>query len=400
MAMAANPENIPTPSIEALFQPDHDERARQRAVSMLRCHAIINMRRGMQADYEDRVKPALDGRGETPADWKEIDEIMQKEASYRFYSSTRYNVQEMCFLSVQPAIERALPDMIGLARELADESPAGGSLTLDPSLELPKHSKALDVHLTPGWVYAEHTKDDVAQGAVISFGGKVFTGQHRYRNQPGAIAVSIAHWVEKRFPGFKPRRILDIGTTSGGNLFPYLDVFPNAEVHGIDVSAPVLRYGHAIAQHQGLPVHFSQQNAEQTNFPDGHFDLIVSSFFFHEIPLRSTKKILRECHRLLSDGGLMAHMELPDEVSVSDYENFFWNWDTRNNNEPWYTAYRAQDPVALCTEAGFGQDDSFKLLIPDYRSFGPEYLQKCIDGDEKAPSHGEGGWFIFGAQKR
>ena len=397
--MAANPQNLPAPSIEALFQPTHDERARQRAVSMLRCHAIINMRQGMQADYEDRVKPLLDRRGETPADWREIDTAMQQEASYRFYSSTRYNVQEMCYLSVQPAIERALPDMIGLARELADESPAGGSLTLDPSLEMPKHSKALDVHLTPGWVYAEHTEDDVAQGAVISFGGKVFTGQHRYRNQPGAIADSIAHWVEQRFPDLEPKRILDIGTTSGGNLLPYLDVFPDAEVHGIDVSAPVLRYGHALAQHAGAPVHFSQQNAEQTNFPDGHFDLIVSSFFFHEIPLRSARKILAECHRLLGAGGAMVHMELPDEVSVSDYENFFWNWDTRNNNEPWYTAYREQDPIELSTEAGFEPELCFKLLIPDYRSAGPERYARFLRGEWDAPKHGEGGWFVFGARK-
>lgn len=397
--MAADPTEIPAPSIEALFQPTHDERSRQRAVSMLRCHAIINMRRAMQRDYEERVAPRLERSGEQPEDWRAIESLMQPEASYRFYSATRYNVQEMCYLSVQPAIERALPDMVGLAQDLADRSPAGGSLTLDPSLELPRHSTALDVHLTPGWVYAEHTEDDVAQGAVISFGGKVFTGQHRYRNQPGAIGDSIAHWAEKRFSGFRPRRILDIGTTSGGNLLPYLDVFPEAEVHGIDVSAPVLRYGYALAQHQGAPVHFSQQNAEQTNFPDGHFDLIVSSFFFHEIPLRSTRKILRECHRLLTPGGVMAHMELPDEVSVSDYENFFWNWDTRNNNEPWYTAYREQDPVALCKEAGFSEDSSFKQLIPDYRSFGPEHLEACISGEVDAPAHGEGGWFIFGARK-
>ncbi len=397
--MAVEAKEIPVANIERLVQPTHDERSRQRAVSMLRCHAIINMRQAMQQDYENRVEPALERRGEQPQDWKSIESAMQSQPSYRFYSATRYNVQEMCYLCVQPAIERSLPEMIGVARELAEKSPAGGSLTLDPSLELPKHSQALDIHLTPGWVYAEHTEDDVAQGAVITFGGKVFTGQHRYRNQPGAIGDSIAHWVEKRFPGFQPRRILDIGTTSGGNLLPYHDVFPDAEIHGIDVSAPVLRYGHALAQHAGVPVHFSQQNAEQTNFPDGHFDLIVSSFFFHEIPLRSTRKILRECHRLLSPGGLMAHMELPDEVSVSDYENFFWNWDTRNNNEPWYTAYREQDPVALCTEAGFAPDSSFKLLIPDYRSFGPGFLEQCVSGEADAPSHGEGGWFIFGARK-
>jgi SAM-dependent methyltransferase len=397
--MSADPGEIPAPDIEALYRPSHDERARQNAVSQLRRHAIIEMRRAMQEDYENRVEPALTGKGETPGHWKAIEAAMRTEASYRFYSSIRYNVQEMCYLSVQPAIERALPEMIGLARELAQTSPAGGSLALDPDLELPKHTRALDVHLTPGWVYAEHTDDDVAQGAVVAFGGKVFTGQHPFRKNRGAVAESIGHWVSQRFPDLHPRRLLDIGTTSGGNLFPYLAAFPGVEAHGIDVSAPVLRYGHALAQHEGLPVHFSQQNAERTNFPDGHFDLIVSSFFFHEIPLRSARAILRECQRLLRPGGVMVHMELPDEASVSHYENFFWNWDTRNNNEPWYTAYREQDPIALCTEAGFEPARSFKLLIPDLRGFGPQRYAQFMRGELDAPAHGAGGWFVFGAQK-
>ena len=397
--MSADPREIPTPDIEALYRPSHDERARQNAVSQLRRHAIIEMRRAMQDDYDRRIEPALKEKGETPGSWKEIEAAMRTEASYRFYSSVRYNVQEMCYLSVQPAIERALPEMIDLARDLALRCPAGGSLALDPDLELPRHTRALDVHLTPGWVYAEHTEDDVAQGAVVAFGGKVFTGQHPYRRNRGAVAESIAHWVGQAFPGLQPGRILDIGTTSGGNLFPYLAAFPSAEAHGIDVSAPVLRYGHALAQQAGLPVHFSQQNAERTDFPDEHFDLIVSSFFFHEIPLRSTRLILRECHRLLRPGGLMVHMELPDEASVGDYENFFWNWDTRNNNEPWYTAYREQDPLALCTAAGFEPDRSFKGLIPDFRGFGAERYARFVSGELEAPAHGAGGWFVFGARK-
>jgi ubiquinone/menaquinone biosynthesis C-methylase UbiE len=234
---------------------------------------------------------------------------------------------------------------------------------------------------------------------VVSFGGKVFTGQHPYRRKGGAVAESIAHWIRQRFPSLAPRRLLDIGTTSGTNLFPYVAAYPQAEAHGIDVSAPVLRFGHAIAQHAGLPVHFSQQDAAHTRFPDGHFDLIVSSFFFHEIPLRRTQAVLRECRRLLAPGGVMVHMELPDEASMSDYGNFFWNWDTRNNNEPWYTAYRAQDPLALCAAAGFDAGHCFKLRIPDLRAFGPDRYASFMRGEIEAPPHGSGGWFVFGAQK-
>ena len=95
----------------------------------------------------------------------------------------------------------------------------------------------------------------------------------------------------------------------------------------------------------------------------------------------------------------MAHMELPDEASVSAYENFFWNWDTHNNNEPWYTAFRAQDPLELCNTAGFAASRCFKLHIPDIESFGPERHERFIRGELPSPPHGGGGWFIFGAER-
>jgi ubiquinone/menaquinone biosynthesis C-methylase UbiE len=200
-------------------------------------------------------------------------------------------------------------------------------------------------------------------------------------------------------PGFAPRRLLDMATTNGKNLLPYKTAFPQAEAHGIDCGAPVLRYAHALAEHEGIPVHFSQQNAEHTDFPDGHFDLIVSSFFLHEIPVKATRKVLRECYRLLAPGGVMVHMELPDEASVSDYENFFWNWDTINNNEPFYTSFREQEPIALCSEAGFARDKCFKLTIPDAASFGEERYAKFLRGEIASPAHGSGGWFVMGAEK-
>ncbi len=397
--MAAQPSDIPVPNIDELFRPTHDERARQSMVSFVRKLAIIDMRRAMKEDYEQRVEPQLERTGRKPADWQGIEQAMEHEPSYRFYSAVRYNAQEMCYLSVQPTVERALPAMISLARDLAQRNPAGGSLRLNPALELPKYVTSLDVHLAPGWVHAEHTADDVAQGAVVSFGGKVFTGQHPYRKRAGVVGESIAYWISKKWPGFVPRRILDLGTTSGKNLLPYCTAFPRAEAHGIDVAAPVLRYGHALAEHEGIPVHFSQQNAEHTDFPDGHFDLIVSSFFFHEVSVKATRRILAECKRLLAPGGIMVHMELPDEASVSAYENFFWNWDTHNNNEPWYTSYRAQDPVALCVEAGFAAERSFKLHIPDIATFGAERHERFMRGELPSPAHGSGGWFVFGAER-
>lgn len=387
--------NSVIPDIEALARPTLEERGRQRFASALRRYAIQDMPEMLKRDFDERVAPRRMAKGDALDDALAIERAMKPEASYRFYSTLRYNAQEMCFLSVQDSIERALPEMIHVSREAAARNPAGGSLRLDPALEMPRYLTTLDVHLTPGCFHSEWVEDDVAQGAVVSLGARVFSATMNHRSW-GGVARVISRWIKHERPDFRPLRILDLGTSSGKNLIPYVEAFPEAEVHGVDLAAPLLRWGHAVAEHEGIAVHFSQQNAEALDFPDGHFDLIVSSFFFHEIPVKATRKVLGECRRLLRPGGLMVHQELPATGLVDAWEDYFWNWDTDNNNEPFYTAFRAQDPLALMDEAGFDRARSFAQILPDVNAYPDRH--HAFGWDESGrPRHGKGGWYVFGS---
>ncbi len=401
---SVRPNTDTLPDIDSFFQPTHNEVARQSFVSALRKHVLVDKLGEMQQVYEGKKKAAFTkAKGHEPKTGDDVEEAMDGEMSYRVYSALRYNAQEMTWASVQDAVERNLPEMISLAKQAASETPAGGSLRLNPALEIPRYVSAVDVHLIPGCFHNEYAADDVAQGAVVSFGGMVFTGALGWRQgmkgKFGAVGESVAYYFQQKYPNFKPRRILDIGTSSGKNLMPYAEIFPDAELYAIDVGAPLLRYGHAKAEASGIPIHFSQQNAEATDFADGYFDLIVSSFFFHEIPVKSTKKILAECHRILSKGGMMAHMELPPRKNCDPYLNFYWDWDTLNNNEPSYSAFRASDPNELQAGAGFDRSTTYEITIPNRATFGDEKFAEFIKGNVKAPRHGQGGWYIFGATK-
>ena len=105
---------------------------------------------------------------------------------------------------------------------------------------------------------------------------------------------------------------LDIGCGVGHQTLPFVDAYPEAEVYGCDLGAPMLRYGHARAETLGKRVHFSQQNAEATDFDDESFDLVTSTIVLHETSARALSAIFRECRRLLRPGGMMAHSEFPD----------------------------------------------------------------------------------------
>ncbi|HEY7900884.1 MAG TPA: class I SAM-dependent methyltransferase [Caulobacteraceae bacterium] len=390
------------PDIDGLLEPTHDEFARQRAVAVLHSHALLNLRFEVAKTYERNIRPRIErAKGSVPQDGRDVARAIKDDHFFKFYSSIRYNAQEMGPLSRQPAVERALPAMIALAREAARTNPAGGSLRLDPDLKIPAYVTRLDVHLSPGCYHSEFTDDDVAQGVLLGRGLAANAGSariHRQRNFSG-VGESIAYWLKQRWPDFRPRRVLDMATQSGANLLAYPRAFPGCEAHGVDVAAPGLRYGHAKAEHEGVPVQFSQQNAERTDFPDGHFDLVVSSFFLHETSAPAVRRIMAETWRLLAPGGVLAFMELPPHKACDAFLNFTFDWDTRHNNEPFYSAYRAMDPTELCVAAGYPREAAFEITVPDVTSFDMDRYPAFLRGETPAPPHGRGGWYIFGARK-
>lgn len=387
--------------IASFIEPTQSELTRQGFVSALRKHVMVNISSEMRHTYDTAVEPKYaQEHGRSPDTPRAVQKAMAHNTLYRMWSSLRYNAQEMVWASVQDSIERALPDMVDVARRAQDLNPAGGSLRLNPELEIPRYVSALDVHLMPGCFHTEHTEDDVAQGAVQVAGGDVFRGGFRHRKgNPGGVGQSIAQYLKQSRPDFRPQRILDMGCNTGKNLYPYLEVFPDIEAHGIDIGAPLLRFGHAVASHEGRAVHFSQQNAEHLEFDDDSFDIVTSSFFLHELPVKSTKAIFAEARRVLRPGGLMVHMELPPNSEVDPYYGFYLDWDTGpNNNEPFYADFRNQDLAALCRDAGFDKDKYFQRLIPNFASFGADGFAAFVAGNKEAPKHGNGAsWFIFGA---
>ena len=400
--LVANDQRETLPDIDSLLQPTHDEFSRQRAIAVLHSHAMLNLRFDVRKTFERNAGPKYEREhGHAPRDGREIAESLKDDHFFKFYSAIRYNAQEMGPMSRQAAVERALPEMIEVFRKAQRLHPAGGTLRLDPNLEVPRYVTELDTHLSPGGFASEYTADDVAQGVLLGRGLSSSSGKLRIvkaRNF-GGIGESIGYWLKQVYPDLKPRRVLDMATQSGANLVAYPKAFPGIEAHGIDVAAPGLRYGHAKAEAEGVPIHFSQQSAEKTDFEDGYFDIIVSSFFLHEIPLAATRRVLKETYRLLAPGGVLAFMELPPHKSCDPFLNFTFDWDTRYNNEPFYSTYRSQDPTELCVEAGYQRDRCFEITIPDVTSFDMAKYPAFLRGELEAPPHGRGGWFIFGGRK-
>jgi ubiquinone/menaquinone biosynthesis C-methylase UbiE len=379
-----------------------DEKARQDFVSTLRGFILHDMANDLREVYHRDVLPvATRELGHAPTSSGEVHKALKSNLNFKLYSAMRVNAQEMVWDSVRAPVERNAKRINAQVASYA--SKPKGSLTLNPSLQVPRSVSALDVHLMPGNYHQEHTADDASQGALYDNGTVVFFMGLLGPDQ-GDIGRSIARFVKARYPDIKPARILDLGCTLGHNTVPWAQTWPEAEVHAIDVSAPVLRYAFARSEALGQAVHYHQMNATALDFEDNSFDIVWSSMFLHEVALKDTHKALAEAYRVLKPGGLMLHMELPPNKALPAYDGFYLDWDSWYNMEPFYKTFRDQDPAKLVAAAGFKPESFVEHVVPSLNWYGEETFEKAIGGSTAVGKDtgrlAEGvSWYWFGARK-
>ncbi|MDJ0729800.1 MAG: class I SAM-dependent methyltransferase [Crocosphaera sp.] len=233
-------------------------------------------------------------------------------------------------------------------------------LHLNPELEIPIYVSRPNFHWCP---YVATTDwEEQFLGCVWDIGTSIM-GQssptlRSYSVGSGRL-TRVVEYLSQRFPNFKPQRILDMGCSAGGSTIAMAMEFPQAEVHGIDVSSSMLRCGHALSVALDLPIDYHQMDASQTTFADGSFDLIVSNIVFHELPNGIRRRVILECSRLLSSGGIMAHIEGGTYMAPTTIFQKLWRESDIHTNNEWYIGNASKEKLAvyieeagLSTEAG------------------------------------------------
>ena len=380
---------------------NRDTRARERFVSGLRGFVLNDLAASMRKDYESGVAPQA---GEEQTDGAGVHRAIRDRDIFKAYSSARCTAQQMVWDVVFDSLEKQRGQLNATGRSLMEKAPAGGSLELDPNLEIPRYVEAVDVHLMPGCYYREYGGEDLAAGAVYDQGLNVFAFGAMGKDL-NDIGWSMANFYKNRFRDRKPLRILDAGCTIGHNTLPWKQVFPQAEVHGIDVAAPCLRYAHARAEAMGIDVNFHQRSAERMGFPDNSMDVVFSSMFLHELPNKAILKYMAEAHRVLRPGGVLLNMELPPNDRMAAYDQFYLDWDSYYNNEPFYKDFRDQDPRELTIGAGFPANGYFEGVMPRYTyTDEDEFIKVAMSEPEFGEDTGRLSdvifWYGFGSVKQ
>jgi SAM-dependent methyltransferase len=344
---------------------------------------------GNRRIYDNRVEPQfVREHGRKPKDRHEVRKAMLRDPAYQMWASMRRQLQEQGSQWKLPMIERQIHELAAKARI---KNPKYGTLRLDPSLKLPRYQTAFDMHWMAGGYAAERVKGDVSPGAMYDLGGLYMgTGGKMgpYNDGPG---WSVVNWLKTKYPKFTPTAVLDEGCTVGHSTMAYVEAWPKAKVDGIDFSAPILRYAHARAEYMGKSVHYSQQLAEATDFPDNSFDLVVSSMFLHETCHSAVYKIVKEAHRVLRPGGIMIHVEQPQfHFLPTPWAQFENDWDTHNNNEPFWGPMHDMDLMDVALKGGFHKKDVIQENAP--------FVMPLANGKKLVAEKGT--WLFYAAWKR
>lgn len=377
------------------------QRARERSVSSLRAYVLNNLAGELRSDYEQHVKPELDAG---TADGVAVHKAMRPRAKFRWYSSLRCTAQELVWNSVIDSINEQAGALADKAEALAaDGSRTRGTLELDDNVELPDYYQAVDVHLMPGNYDGTGNEAGVLPGAVYDNGFNVFAfgAMGKEHND---IGQSMSNFAKCRFPDLAPAVIVDVGCTIGHNTLPWKERYPDATVYGVDIAGACLQYAHARAKAMGVEAHFRQASSDALPFGDASVDVVFSSMFLHELPVKHIARFMEEAYRVLKPGGLFINMELPPNAAVTPFDAFYLDWDSYYNNEPFYKNFRDQDYRGLCTNAGFAEDNCYEAIMPRYGYVSYEQFAAEIRGENEFDE--DTGrlsdtirWYCFGARK-
>ena len=304
-------------------------------------------RRGYNAFLRSKGLPI----GRTDLGYEECYNIMLEDPSYAAKIRFNRSSQAQMWDRAMDAFYGKADKYLALMEETDNAGP--GSLELNPDMDLPDYT-CHEIHAQPGGYVGDPFAGWVYHWALTQ---AFYQGRSEYDQAHLATAQDCPKPADGEV-----RRILDTGCGSGLGAMALKERFPDAEVWGIDVGGPMVRYGHYEAAQRNLDVHFAQRLAEDTKFPDGYFDIVSDYLMFHEVSNPGAAKIVPEIYRILRPGGIFNHDDsgtlgnpnIPLSLTI---EAKAWAWvDHRHNVESWILGYRHTDFPGLMRKAGFDVD--------------------------------------------
>jgi ubiquinone/menaquinone biosynthesis C-methylase UbiE len=108
------------------------------------------------------------------------------------------------------------------------------------------------------------------------------------------------------------RKILDVGCGTGTLAMLLKKAHPGAEVVGLDGDAQILGIARSKARSHGLDIQFDEGMSFELPYPDGSFDVVVTTLMLHHLDRDAKTRTAVEMNRVLRSGGWMYGLDFAE----------------------------------------------------------------------------------------
>ena len=171
----------------------------------------------------------------------------------------------------------------------------------------------------------------------------------------------------------KTPRILDVACGTGRTLKQLSTAHPTAHYYGLDLSPYYLKSARRLLRDRKR-MSLAAENGEAMPYRDAYFDVVTSTYLFHELPRRNRRNVLGEMLRVLRPGGLLV-IEDSAQLSESPELEYFLSQFPAELHEPFFKDYLKDDLAEAIDETGFKSPETERA-----------YLAKVVCGIKPTPN--------------
>jgi ubiquinone/menaquinone biosynthesis C-methylase UbiE len=163
--------------------------------------------------------------------------------------------------------------------------------------------------------------------------------------------LSLAHLQ----PG---ESVLDVGCGTGSlAIAAKRQVGPTGAVRGVDPSPEMIARAEKKARKAGVEVVFKEAFAQSLPFPDGQFDVVLSTVMLHHLPPKARQEFAAEARRVLKPGGRVLAIDFGR--SARKHKGFLHHFHHRHGH------VALEEIIAVLKEAGLNAVESGAVGMRD-----------------------------------